>query len=120
MAKRPTPPADVPRERLDAYDRLIESQPGLERKGASLPYTSINGHMSSFVDAAGIALRLPATERDAFMARFGTSLHQAHGTTMKEYVTIPDGALVDLPPLIEWFARSVAFVSALRPKATRR
>jgi hypothetical protein len=120
MARRPIPSPDVPRERLEAYDHLIGLQPGLERKGASLPYTSINGHMTSFVDASGIALRLAPPDRDAFIAAYTSSLHTAHGATMREYVTIPDAALADVTGLIDWFARSVAYVGSLKPKPARR
>ena len=43
---------------LAAYDALVARIPGLERKGVTLPYTSINGNMSSFVTPDGtVALR---------------------------------------------------------------
>ena len=41
-AARPTPP---PPAKVALYDRLIATDPTLERKGATLPYTSINGKM---------------------------------------------------------------------------
>lgn len=119
MAKR-QPPTTVPSARLEAYERLVASQLGLERKGASLPYTSINGHMSSFVDGTGVAIRLTATDRAAFIERFGSRLHEAHGTIMKEFVTVPDALLDDLAALQPWFTKSRAHVASLRPKTTRR
>ena len=52
---------------LDLYDRLIATQPHVQRKGATMPYTSLNGHMFSFLTPDGrLALRLPSSERDAF------------------------------------------------------
>jgi hypothetical protein len=119
MAKR-QPPATVPSARLEAYDRLVASQPSLERRGASLPYTSINGNMSSFVDGTGVAIRLAATDRAAFIERFGARLHEAHGAVMKEFVTVPDALLDDLATLQPWFTKSRDHVASLRPKATRR
>ena len=75
----------IPSERLEHYDRLIATQPGVERKGATLPYTSVNGHMFSFLSDAGtLALRLPREDREAFLEQYGTTLHEAHGTVMKE------------------------------------
>jgi hypothetical protein len=60
---------------LDLYDRLIATQPDVQRKGATMPYTSHNGHMFSFLTPDGhLALRLPSSERDAFMASYRTGL----------------------------------------------
>ena len=39
MAKKPTT-STIPAARLEAYDRLIATRPGVERKGATIPYTS--------------------------------------------------------------------------------
>ncbi len=108
-------------ERLAWFDRLIAAQPGVERKGATMPYTSVNGHMFAFLSATGsLALRLPAAEREAFIARFGTTLHVAHGTVMKEYVTVPDDLFADPVLLAPFFRASHAYVAGLRPKATKR
>ncbi len=112
---------DAPAEVLAAYDRLIATSPGLERKGARLPYTSINGNMSSFVgESRVLALRLSASDRAAFLSRFATSLHEAHGHVMKEYVSVPASILEDTDALTPWFAASVAYVAGLKPKATTR
>jgi hypothetical protein len=35
---------------LTAYDRVIATQPGVIRKGATIPYTSLNGNMSGDLD----------------------------------------------------------------------
>jgi hypothetical protein len=57
----------VARDVLDLYDRLIATQPDLQRKGATMPHTSLNGHMFSFLTPEGhLALRLPLPEREAF------------------------------------------------------
>jgi len=58
MAKRA---AGMPADRLELYERLVATQPSVERKGATMPYTSLNGHMFSFLTETGkLALRLPA------------------------------------------------------------
>jgi hypothetical protein len=55
---------------LDRYDRLIATQPDVQRKGASVPYTSLNGNMFSFLTPDGhLALRLPSPDREAFLAK---------------------------------------------------
>src|SRR6185503_8455133 len=57
MAK---PKLTIPSDRLALYDALVAAHPEIERKGATMPYTSLNGHMFSFLSPAGaMALRLP-------------------------------------------------------------
>jgi hypothetical protein len=115
-AKNAPPPATI-----EAYDRLIATAAGVERKGASLPYTSVNGNMFSFMADGGlVALRLGRSDRAAFIERFATALHEAHGRVMAEYVTVPPGLLLDTGALAPWFAASVAYAKALGPKATTR
>ena len=113
--------ATIPPDRLEAYDRLIATQPGIERKGATLPYTSVHGHMFSFLTATGtLALRLSRADREAFIERHATRLHEAHGTVMKEYVTVPDALRADTESLSRDFAAGFAYVASLKPKPTRR
>ena len=45
----PKPTAAVPPDRLELYERLVATLPGIERKGATMPYTSVNGHMFSYL-----------------------------------------------------------------------
>jgi hypothetical protein len=108
---------EIPPRRLADYERLIATQPGLKRKGATMPYTSVNGHMFSFISPSGqLALRLPAAEREAFIERYATKLHEAHGTVMKEYVTVPEPIFANAVALEPWFAASYAYVSGLKAK----
>lgn len=120
MAK-PKPAPDIPAEQLARYDRLIATQPGLQRKGATIPYTSVNGHMSSFLAAPGtLAMRLPSGEREAFLDRYATTLHEAYGRVMPDWVTVPDDLLADTERLAPHFAASLAYVASQKPKATKR
>jgi hypothetical protein len=109
-------------ETLAAYERLIATVPGVERKGATMPYTSVNGNMSSFLDAAAdaVALRLATADRERFIAEFGTALHVSQGHVMKEYASVPAQLLADTPRLAPWFASSWSYVSGLKPKPTTR
>jgi hypothetical protein len=111
----------IPVERIERYDRLIATLPGVARKGATMPYTSVNGNMFSFLTETGtLALRLGPADREAFIERHVTKLHEAHGTVMKEYVTVPDGLLADTEALGPSFRASHEYAAALKPKATRR
>ena len=118
MAGSKTP--GVPPDRLDHYERLVATVPGLERKGAALPYTSVNGNMFSYLADGSLVLRLGAEDRAAFMERYGTGLHVAHGRPQQEYVDVPDALLADTTAAAPWFAASHAYARSLRPKPTRR
>jgi len=42
--------AEAPaRSKLELYERVVATVPGVERKGATIPYTSLNGHMFSYL-----------------------------------------------------------------------
>ena len=86
MGKSATPPPPW-------YERLVATQPAIELKGATMPYTSVNGHMFSFRTSAGtLALGLPTEARDAFLETYDTRLCEQHGRVMKEYVEVPCAA----------------------------
>jgi hypothetical protein len=76
--------------------------------------------MFSFVDSSGLALRLSRDDRAAFIAEFRTTLHEAHGHVMKEYVTVPEAVLANTAALAPWFAASWTYASTLKPKPTTR
>jgi hypothetical protein len=38
-------PAEVPADKLALYEKLVATLPGVQRKGATVPYTSVNGNM---------------------------------------------------------------------------
>ena len=84
MARKKEQPA-VPPEKLALYDRLVATIPNVERRGATTPYTSWNGHMFSFLALDGsLVLRLPQEAREQFLKKYKTTLVEAHGTVMKE------------------------------------
>jgi len=119
MAKDQPSPATA--ASIPAYDRAIAAHPGLERRGAKIPYTSLNGNMSSYLAEDGtLVLRLPAADRQAFLGRFESRLHEAYGTVQKEYVDVPAALLEATDELAPWFAASVTYVGELRPKPTTR
>lgn len=106
---------------LASYEALVATRSGLERRGKTMPYTSINGHMFSFLTPDGVlALRLPAEQRDAFLDRYGTRLVEQHGALLKEYVAVPPDLLDRLEEMRPWFDQSFEYVSSLKPKKTTR
>jgi septal ring-binding cell division protein DamX len=108
-------------ESLARFEALVAATPGIERKGAMMPYTSLHGHMFSFLAKDGtLALRLPADARAAFLAKHKTRLCEQHGHVMVEYVVVPSAVLARPATLRPYFEASVAYVRSLEPKATTR
>jgi hypothetical protein len=107
--------------KLALYDKLVAANPKVERKGATVPYTSLNGHMFSYLGKTGeLALRLPGAEREAFLKKYKTKLCELYGVVQKEYVIVPDSLLKKTRELQPYFEASFAYVSALKPKPTRK
>jgi len=118
MAK---PAATVPSDKLALYEKLVATNPSVERKGATVPYTSLNGHMFSYLSKEGkLALRLPEREREAFLKKYKTRLCQAYGVVQPEYVEVPDALLASTRELKKFFDRSYEYVASLKPKATSK
>ena len=62
--------SEVYADNLEFYEKLVATNPSVERKGATMPYTSVSGHrFSLFTKQAWLALRLPAAEREAFLKK---------------------------------------------------
>jgi hypothetical protein len=116
MAK---PAPGAPPEKVRLYEALIATLPGVERKGAKLPYTSLNGNMFSILSAKGVmGLRLSKANREAFLADHGASLYADYGTVMPEYVAVPDDLLADTARMTPYVAASLAYTQTLKPKPT--
>jgi len=80
--------------KLELYEKLVATNPKVERQGATVPYTSLNGHMFSYLSKEGkLELRLPAGEREAFLKKYKATLCEAYGKVQPEYVEVPDSLL---------------------------
>jgi hypothetical protein len=106
---------------LALYEKLIAAHSKAERKGATMPYTSLNGHMFSLFTKEGyVALRLPSPEREAFLKKYKTSLCEQYGVVMKEYVVVPAALLAKTTELKKFFAMSYDYVGSMKPKPTTK
>jgi len=109
--------ASAPADKVALYERLIATNPRVERKGATMPYTSLNGNMFSFLMKTGrVGLRLPEAEREAFIKKYKTKLVEQYGIVQREYVEVPDGLLAKTPELKKYFDASYEYVSSLKPR----
>lgn len=95
-----------PADRLELYEAAVARVEGLERKGAKMPYTSRNGHMTSFLDKEGsVAIRLSPREREAFFSNYDSGVAVQYGREMKEFAVVPDSLLADTVEFAEWLKR---------------
>ena len=108
-------------EKVALVEALTSTNPRIELKGDTMPYTSVNGHMFSVLTKDGVfALRLGESDRAAFVAKYKTKPVVMYGATMHEYVDVPDALLAKTAELRKYFDASYAYVSSLKPKATKR
>ena len=102
------------------YVELVATIHEAQLKGAKMPYTSMNGNMYSYLGENGVALRLPADERERFIAKYHTTLYHAYGVIQKEYVTVPAELLAETDELAPYFRLSFEHAMTLKPKPTKR
>jgi len=110
----------VPSAEEALYDRLIATNPKIERKGDANPYTSLNGNMFTLLHQSRLALRLPEDKREEFLKKYKTTLFEAYGTVMKEYVAVPDALLKNTKELQKYLDLSYAYAKTLKPKPTKK
>lgn len=109
--------SNVPPDKLDAYKKLIDSHPEIELKGATIPYTSFNGHMFSYFEKDGsFGIRLPEKAREAFIKKYKTTLFISYGIVKKEFVLVPEKLLMNIKEFKPYFDQSFEYVKTLKAK----
>jgi TfoX/Sxy family transcriptional regulator of competence genes len=109
-----------PNDREALYDKLIATNPKIERKGDANPYTSLNGNMFTLLHQSRLAIRLPEDEREKFLKKYKTTLFEAYGAVMKEYVAVPDSLLENTKELQKYLDLSYEYAKTLKTKPTRK
>lgn len=111
----------VPDETLALYDRLVATDPGIERKGDKIPYTSLNGHMFSYINTDGsLVLRLSKEDLEAFVKKYKTAPVISYGAVKKDYVNVPEHLLKNTRELKKYFDLSIAYAKSLKPKPGKK
>ncbi len=106
---------------LENYNALVQGFPEVERKGKTTPYTSMNGHMFSFLSKEGdMGLRLSKEDLATFLTVNNSEVMMQHGRVMKEYVRIPNALLENTQELSFYLEKSLGYVSSLKPKPTKK
>jgi hypothetical protein len=114
-------PPKRPAGTVESFDRLVATNPRVERKGATIPYTAVNGNMFSYLSAAGgLALRLPEPARSEFLKKHKTTLCEAYGIVQEEYVTVPDALLSNTKALKKYFDIGYEYAKSLKPKSAKK
>ena len=108
-------------DKLVLYDKLIAANSAIERKGVTLPYTSVNGNMFTFLSGDGdLSIRLPEIEREKFIKKFKTCLSVQHGVTMKEYVVVPESLFRRISVIQTYVDISFNYALTLKPKVPKK
>jgi len=103
------------------YDKLVATNPAIERKGDTNPYTSHNGNMFTILlKKETLGIRLAEKDKEAFIKKYKSKLVEAYGVVMKEYVEVPESLLQKTKELKPWFDLSYAYVKTLKAKATKK
>jgi hypothetical protein len=107
----------IPAAKLALYEKLIATDPTIERKGATIPYTSSNGKMFTFLSPTGeLRIRLPDDERAAFMKKHRAKLAVSHDVVLKDFVAVPAPLLARTSALRPYLGISRAYAERLGPK----
>src|SRR5438132_7532053 len=110
-------PSTIPAAKLALYEKLIATDPSIERKGATIPYTSTNGKMFTYLSPTGdLRLRLPDEDRDAFMKKYRTKPVVQSDVVMKDWVGVPSALLEQTAELKPYLAMSHTYAERLGPK----
>lgn len=105
------------KEKLALYDELVRMCPEFERKGKTMPYTSANGHMFSFLNKNGdLGFRFSKDKQEKYIQEWNSDYLHSHGAVMKGYVLITDDMLEDLKKLKALLMESFKYVMSLDPK----
>jgi hypothetical protein len=111
----------APANILQRYSELVAALPGIEVKGATMPYTSLNGNMFSFIAPDGrLNIRLSKAGKAAFMKQYSAEETVQYGVAMKEYAVVPDIVWNDADALKRCMEESFAYARTLKAKATKK
>ena len=117
----PQKKSTLPADKLALYEKLVAAHPEIERKGDANGYTSLNGNMFTLLHSSGrLAIRLPEGDREKFLKKYNTTLFEAYGAVMKEYVAVPDALLKKTKELQKYFDLSYEYAKTLKPKPTTK
>lgn len=113
MAKKKS---DIPEDRLALYDNLVDAVPGFDRLGVNMPYTAVNGYMFSMMTKSGtFGIRLSKEDQADFLEKYDSGPFKNYGSTMKDYVHVPDDLLERTDELKPYLKKAFDYFSSIEP-----
>jgi hypothetical protein len=101
------------------YDEAVK-RAGLERLGKTMPYTSLNGNMFSYVDKDGsVAIRFSKPDLERLLKDHDAEMMVSYGAVMKEYLKVPEAVVTNSGELLKWMKLSFKYAKTLKAKATK-
>jgi TfoX/Sxy family transcriptional regulator of competence genes len=76
--------------------------------------------MFTLLHQSALAIPLPEDEREKFLKKYKTTLFEAYGAVMREYVAVPESLLKKTKELEKYLAMSYAYAKTLKPKPTKK
>lgn len=102
---------------LEVYENIIALCPRIERKGKTVPYTSANGHMFSFINKDNeLGFRFSKEVQEKYLTKFDTILFKSHNSIMKGYILIKDDMYNNTELLVDLLNESYDYVMSLKSK----
>ena len=105
------------KDKIELFNKLVATHADAVRKGDTIPYTSLNGHMFTYLDQTGtLGLRLPPDALAAFLRKYKTTLFLSYGVVKKDWATVPASLLENTKELKKHLEVSYEYVKTLKPK----
>lgn len=104
-------------KKLSQYDQLIARFPGIERKGETKLYTSVNEHIFAQLNKDGkLGIRFSEESKVKYLQQLKDKPFKAYVAVMKGYILIPESMWKDMNKISAPLKESYAYVLGLEPK----
>ena len=111
----------IPAEKIALYEKLSSRFLGLKGKVPTIPTLPLRQYVFAAPEHdREDGPRLSTDERDQFLKKYKTTLFEAYGAVMKEYVAVPDALLRNTTELQKYLALSYAYVKTLKPETAKK
>ncbi len=104
-------------DKVAHYNKIVAQTNQFDRKGKTMPYTSANGYMFSFINKEGeFGIRFSKERCQELMELHNTGIFKSHGATMRDYVHFPAALFKDEKLMLNYLKEGFAHVMSLKPK----
>ncbi|MEL6535405.1 MAG: hypothetical protein AAFQ98_08340 [Bacteroidota bacterium] len=111
----------IPPDKIALYEKLLATDGRMEMKGKKFRYTSVNGHMFTYLDPTGcLGIRMSKEDQKAFGDLYGSEPYIQYNSVMRDYVKVPDDLFLDTETLAPWLTKSYSYITSLPPKPTTK